>query len=311
MIRVREPYRCHLLGISNDALLLPMILPDKITRNPMFSEMSFKYRSSTSLSDATLIASHDSEKEDYGMYPTRPEKAYGLGISTPKRAAASFLAARPSLSSIREHTSKGPVPPPSSPLPPLPAYFPGREYRASPMKRAAGRPRSVFRAPRKPQIASLPTAPYCPELLAPDIQVFQRSTESLSSIYSRSVSGEEAPLIKSPELLAASSRSSSSSSTTTLRRSPLKSVRRPYLPDQEPRSSSESFDIDDVATLQARLPSVKSISTFGDVAFWAPPMRDDGSRTAQRSWASCESFVGKLCGASAGYAQALDWTFET
>ena len=79
--KVQEPYRCHLLGINKEPALLPLVLPYQAHNRTKYSEMSFKCRSSASLSTTTLVASHESSCDSlYKLYPTRPEKAYGLGI---------------------------------------------------------------------------------------------------------------------------------------------------------------------------------------------------------------------------------------
>ena len=90
----------------------------------MFSEMSFKCRSTTSFSSSSYTLTDPNSDPLYTLYPTRPEKAYGLGIYAPKRSnastssasassfsSASFLTPRPFLKTLRNHASlAGPRP---------------------------------------------------------------------------------------------------------------------------------------------------------------------------------------------------------
>jgi len=139
-------YLAHLSGINNPPQLLPFTLPYKPTNKPMFSEMSFKYRSSTSFASSAYTLTDPNSDPLYTLYPTRPDKAYGLGIYAPKKpissassfsTAASFLTPRPSLKSLRSQASlAGPRPlhlhsksypttsSAHSPLPPVPTYNP-------------------------------------------------------------------------------------------------------------------------------------------------------------------------------------------
>ncbi|RMX88769.1 hypothetical protein D0869_01391 [Hortaea werneckii] len=118
--------------------------------------------------------------------------------------------------------------------------------------------------------------PPSPALLSPNPVALKRSEESLSSMYSRSVSGESrrASAMR-PALLRQNGRTYSSSSTTTVVKSPLGTMRlaRDYKEvvstGQQPSTNVTSrdgkvddgegdSDIDDAATLQARLPPSKS-----------------------------------------------------
>ena len=112
----------------------------------MFSEMSFKCRSSTSFASSSYTLTDPNSDPLHDLYPTRPENAYGLGIYAPKKSissassfstAASFLTPRPSLKSLRSQASHaGPRPlhlhsksypttsSAHSPLPPVPTYNP-------------------------------------------------------------------------------------------------------------------------------------------------------------------------------------------
>ncbi|KAK5733742.1 hypothetical protein LTR17_009446 [Elasticomyces elasticus] len=271
--KTSEPFQCHLFGVRKQPTLLPLMMPYKVAPgHAMFSEMSFKCRSSSSLSSYTLIPSRSNSMSH--LLPSCPEKAaFGLGIYAPKQSRLSFLSPRPSLQSIRTTSS---LPPPSSPLPPLPAYFPERYRQESAMQKAVYPPRSQqpYQLRRSQSDKTVRMVPPSPALSASNLAAFNKSSESLSSVYSRSISGERRGT--RPDMLSQSSRSLSSSSTATLVKSPLGAMRRAadpntvVLPEMRRQTSSEEIDleIDDAATLQANLPSVKAVSEFGEVADW-------------------------------------------
>ena len=108
-----------------------------------------------------------------------------------------------------------------------------------------------------------------------NLAAHNKSAESLSSVYSRSISGEKhsSQHTQGPGALRASSRSYSSSSTATVKKSHLGAMRLAEDPEviivsqERPclSSNSSNCDIDDAATLQARLPSVKAVCGFGEV----------------------------------------------
>jgi hypothetical protein len=130
------------------------------------------------------------------------------------------------------------------------------------------------------------------------------SMESLSSVYSSTITGEKRNTMEAarPGGLADGSRSYSSGSTATIVKSPLGAMRLADRPDivvmsKNSRVSSETSatEIDDVVTLQAMLPSVKAVSEFGDVQTWKPQSKprdstqsgDDGpygEQFKQRTW---------------------------
>ncbi|KAK4967102.1 hypothetical protein LTR42_010450 [Elasticomyces elasticus] len=260
---------CIIQRTGVGASLLSLVAPG----HAMFSEMSFKCRSSSSLSSHTLIPSRSNSMSH--LLPSCPEKAaFGLGIYAPKQSTLSFLTPRPSLQSIRTTTSS--LPPPSSPLPPLPAYFPERYRQDSAMQKAIYPPRSQqpYQLRRSQSGRTVRMVPPSPALSASNLAAFNKSSESLSSVYSRSISGERRS--PRPDALSQSSRSLSSSSTATLVKSPLGAMRRAadpntvVLPEMRRQTSGEEIDmdIDDAATLQANLPSVKAVSEFGEVTDW-------------------------------------------
>ncbi|KAK5112314.1 hypothetical protein LTR85_011586 [Meristemomyces frigidus] len=283
--KTSEPFRGHLFGITKEPALLPLMLPYKsAAQRAMFSEMSFKCRSSTSLSSRTLVPSTNNSTAH--LLPTCPEKAIvGLGIYAPKAYTPSFLTPRPSLSSIRTHTTMRSLQPPCSPLPPLPAYFPEKYRKPSAMDKAVHppRPSRPYRPSRTHSEKTVRIVPPSPALSRANLAAFNQSAESLSSVYSRSVSGEERGARPTP--LSESSRSYSSGSTATVVKSPLCAMRRADDPDtvvileHRARRSSDSSDsdIDDADMLQAKLPSVKAVSDFGEVEIWQAKRQNHAS----------------------------------
>jgi hypothetical protein len=118
-----------------------------------------------------------------------------------------------------------------------------------------------------------------------NLGIHNKSVESLSSVYSRSISGERYSMrfglfLSDPTV---SDRSYSAGSTATVRKSPLGVMRLASEPDVlvvEMRSTSvgSGSDIDDAATLQAKLPPVQAVGEFGDVSNW-----DDGVGVVQHA----------------------------
>lgn len=211
------------------------------------------------------------------LLPTCPEKAVvGLGIYAPKPYTPSFLTPRPSLSSRRTHTTMHSMPEPCSPLPPLPAYFPEKYRQAIAMHKAVHPPKPLRPHPPSRTLSerTVRIVPPSPALSRANLAAFNKSAESFSSVYSRSVSGEEPG--SRPAGLSESSRSHSSGSTETIVKSPLCAMRRADDPDRivklEPalRKSSDSLnsDIDDVDMLQANLPSTRAVSTVCETGSW-------------------------------------------
>lgn len=213
------------------------------------SDISFKCRSSKSFESNTNASAWNESLSQ--LLPDTPEGYHGLGISGTRRSTPSLLHPRPSLSSIRSHATMSLPPPPTSPLPPLPTYLPAKHRSQSAIHKAVYPPKPWRAYGLHPDTnsTSVRITPPLPVLTSNNLASLNRSNESsnsLSSIYSRSISGE-APR---PML---SNRSSSSTSTGTLKRSPLRT--QMTLPENVtlmPRSSSES-DIDDVAALEARI----------------------------------------------------------
>lgn len=140
------------------------------------------------------------------------------------------------------------------------------------MHKAVHPPRRPERPERAKSERTLRIVPPSPALSTANLSAFNKSTESLSSIYSRSTSGER----YSARLPTNEGRSFSSSSTATVKKSGLGAMRLASNPEvivvAETRSRSmsetQTSDIDDVATLQAKLPSVKAVSEFGEVEAW-------------------------------------------
>ncbi|OTA30484.1 hypothetical protein BTJ68_09377 [Hortaea werneckii EXF-2000] len=291
-----EPFRANLFGIREDFDSLPHLLSYAAsTDRAMFSEMSFKCRSSSSLSSAGSISTPN--RSTSHLLPSCPEKAViGLGIYSCKNSRPSFLTPRPSLCSIRTHTTVGSRKP-CLPLPPLPPYFPDACRRNTTVPKAAVPPQ---RPPRPYSYSDLQgktvrMVPPSPTLLSPNPVALKRSEESLSSMYSRSISGESrrASAIR-PALLRENGRAYSSSSTMTVVKSPLGTMRlagdymevistarqpKKDVTSRDGRAEDEEADsdIDDAATLQARLPLSKSLAISGqqDSCCERPRERDE------------------------------------
>lgn len=279
--KTADPYHAHLLGITKSPTLLPFISPYKTDERRMFSDMSFKCRSTSTFSSYT-IAEPD-EDILYKLYPTRPEKAYGLGIYAPKTSPANFLAPRPSLRTIRNHASFGPPPLKSSPVPPLPVYDP-EKYRNMPaMQKITAAPKRVYALSRKNSRLPLRAVQYDPTPSDDKPHTLDRSTskESLSSIYSRSVSEDSPDPSCRPVLREASGQLSNASATLkTVDRNPVNdnqhglasgTIYRPRLHSKlQEDFTAETNDskIDGSIGAPSRLPTVRAVSTFGNVQDW-------------------------------------------
>jgi hypothetical protein len=227
----------------------------------MFSEMSFKCRSTTSFASSSYTLTDPNSDPLYNLYPTRPEKAYGLGIYAPKKSnassssasafsfstAASFLTPRPSLKTLRTHASlAGPRPlhlhsksypttsSAHSPLPPVPTYNPGKYKNFPPLQHLHSYKKSSSGPPPPPRRAYtlnmrgsqgtlrvVLRSPSCPLMLGdhkedifdeevkvkakakedskpsnaivnkPLARTLSLGAESISSVYSRSLSGDD------------------------------------------------------------------------------------------------------------------------
>lgn len=243
----------------------------------MFSDMSFKCRSTSTFSSYT-IAEPD-EDILYKLYPTRPEKAYGLGIYAPKTSTANFLAPRPSLRTIRSHASFGPPPSKSSPVPPLPVYDPEKYRNLPAMQKITVAPKRMYTLRRKNSRRPLRVVQYGPTSANDKLHTLDRSTsgESLSSIYSRSVSGDSPDPSSRPVVRKASSQLLNASAALTIgRHNPLHDnqpstrsgkVDRPRM-QSKLREDHTSQTIDPRMNRPSRLPIVRAVSTFGNVRDW-------------------------------------------
>lgn len=268
--KVSTPFRAHAFGILTEPVL-PFKDPYKHSRDRcLYSEMSFKCQSSRSNSSSTLVKSRQSS------VGTVDRQAIGLGIYAPKQHFSTFLTPRPSLSSIRTHTTVHSYPQSRSPLPPMPAYIPSRYRRLSETRRAVQPPRSAhpYSSCRPHSQGPVRIVPPSPVLSAANLDTLSR-TDSFSSIYSRSVSGTDLLLPKPRVLGLHEHRNVSTASSATLVRSPLAMMSRASGSQDfngngsSARSSStsaQSSDIDDAATLQSRLPPVQVWREFGNVA---------------------------------------------
>lgn len=281
-------------GINEHQALLPLTLPYKTADRPIFSEMSFKCRSTFSFSSYTLV--DPNEDTFYTLYPTRPEKAYGLGIYAPKTSAASFLTPRPSLKAIRSQASLGHRPTQSSPLPPLPVYHPEKYKDMPEMHRSLPSPRRAYTLKRRGSKGTLRIVPHSSATqIGKTVALDKRpSKESLSSVYSRSVSGASPEPHIRPGALDGSRRNATTSSTLAVRRSPLSTMRVAsngypvILPkvQQGRRNSRPTDPAGHTLPPQARLPLTRAVSTFSNVQDWTaskdsvarpPPAQHNGS----------------------------------
>lgn len=233
----------------------------------MFSEMSFKCRSTSSFSTYTLV--DPNEDTLYTLYPTRPEKAYGLGIYAPKSSTPSFLTPRPSLKNIRSQTSLGRRPLESSSLPPLPVYNPEKYRKTSTVQNMPPKPRRAYTLRRDDSQGTLRAVPRSPAL------VKSASNDSLSSVYSRSVSGDKhTPVLDTPAVMNQQDRDVRSCDTSTVRHNPFRrmpSKTRQYQRPQAPSLGNRSRFGDTRAgapVAQSRLPLTREVSDFGNVQDW-------------------------------------------
>lgn len=295
ILKTTDPYLAHLAGINEPQTLLPLTLPYKAADRPMFSEMSFKCRSTSSFSSYTLV--NPNEDTLYTLYPTRPEKTYGLGIYAPKTAAASFLMPRPSLKAIRSQASLGHRPTQCSPLPPLPDYHPEKYKDMPAMHRSLPPPRRAYTLKRRGSKGTLRIVPHSSATQTGKTVALDRkiSKESLSSVYSRSVSGASPEPHTHPGALDDPRRNMATSSTPAVRRSPLSTMRVAsngypvILPKVQPRRTNQhpANPIGHTLPMQARLPLTRAVSTFVNVQDWTASKDSVARPPAQRngSWA--------------------------
>lgn len=228
---VADANRCYIFGVVPEDMLLPLHLSQKRrTLRAKPSEMSFKCRSSVSMaSQATVTPWKGGDTIPFSAELCLPSQ--GLGIHTSRSSApASLLYPRPSVSSIRSHTSLPLYQPPASPLPPLPAYLPDARRATTAMHKAIHQPASFSRPiPIRPArsddtLRILP--PPVPALAQLSLAVPARRPQSASSIYSRDTTGDSEIIpCRSPRpSLITSSRTSSSSSVATIKPSPLHEI---------------------------------------------------------------------------------------
>lgn len=238
---VTDANRCYILGVVPEDMLLPLHLSQKRrTLRAKPSEMSFKCRSSVSMASQATVTLW---KGGGATIPASAElclPSQGLGIHTSRSSApASLLYPRPSVSSIRSHTSLPLYQPPASPLPPLPAYLPDARRATTAMHKAICQPASLSRPiPIRParsddNLRILP--PPVPALLQVSLAVPARRPQSASSIYSRDTTGDSEIIPRrSPRpSLMTSSRTSSSSSVATIKPSPLHGIISPKASQEE------------------------------------------------------------------------------
>jgi hypothetical protein len=253
--KTTDPYRAHFLGIHKAPELLPFTLAYKKGDRPMFSEMSFKCRLTSTFSSYTLP--EPNEDTLYTLYPTRPEKAYGLGIYAPKASVASFLTPRPS---------------------PLPVYDPAKYKDMSGKQKAELVPRRVYTLRRKSSQRGALRAVQCSPLpLGDKPRTLDRSVskESLSSIYSRSVSGESPDPSRGQGLGKPIGRQpNTSTASATIGRNHLSSTRAGARCSEAHQPRFQSKLRQDCLSRTAQNPTtrlrvVRAVSDFGSVQDWA------------------------------------------
>lgn len=237
---VADANRCYIFGVVPEDMLLPLHLSQKRrTLRAKPSEMSFKCRSSVSMaSQATVTPWKGGDTIPFSAELCLPSQ--GLGIHTSRSSApASLLYPRPSVSSIRSHTSLPLYQPPASPLPPLPAYLPDARRATTAMHKAIHQPASFSRPiPIRPArsddtLRILP--PSVPALSQVNLAVPARRPQSASSIYSRDTTGDSEIIPRrSPRpSLITSSRTSSASSVATIKPSTLHEIILPKASQEE------------------------------------------------------------------------------
>lgn len=237
---VADANRCFIFGVVPEDMLLPLHLSQKRrTLRAKPSEMSFKCRSSVSMaSQVTVTPWKGGDTIPFSAELCLPSQ--GLGIHTSRSSApASLLYPRPSVSSIRSHTSLPLYQPPASPLPPLPVYLPDARRATTAMHKAIHQPASFSRPiPIRPArsddtLRILP--PPVPAFQQGNLAVPARRPQSASSIYSRDTTGDSEIIPRrSPRpSLITSSRTSSSSSVATIKPSPLHEMILPKASQEE------------------------------------------------------------------------------
>lgn len=242
----------------------------------MFSDMSFKCRSTSTFSSYTIAEPHQDNL--YTLYPTRPEKAYGLGIYAPKLSGASFLTPRPSLKTIRSQASLGHPSLKSSPVPPLPVYNPEKYKNVAVVPKRPKRPRRGDTIRREDSQRLLRVALGAHTASNDKQHALDRteSKESLSSVYSRSVSGDSPDPNRQPQEIMASGRYTSASAMVPARGRPYVIAQSGPIANSTNRHSNQSRLREvskgkpnaDHAGAPLQLPKVRGVSTFGDVQGW-------------------------------------------
>lgn len=290
--KTHQPFSAHLFGRRKSTQ--PYLIPPGSKHDPMSSEMSFKCQSHSSLSALTLIPSASDSKLEAGLFsPPTNTKAFGLGIYTPRASMPSFLTPRPSLALLRASTTLGPSQPPLSPVLLLPAYFPTHHQAPSAMNRAIYPPKKAYPLRRNTDGDTARLAPLSQTLIAANLKA-SRSASSLSSVYSRDISGEG----KKP-LRFECTRSLSSESRGSRKRSPLGAMRLADEPDivvlagansRFPGDGSED-QIDDAAALQASLARVQEICGPCKFDYWT-----DGKARTVREVLSYHERPGQMDG---------------
>lgn len=249
------PFACHLFGISRTEESLPLREPYRVSHEKaMFSEMSFKCRSSFSPSTCSL--SQDASWP--GLLPIQSDKAHGLGIFAPDYQRSSTLTPAPSPSSPPGHAKlevacalPSPSLPPSLALPPQPCHTPSSAQRA-------------LRSLDRPLIQSRTKAvggvvPASPNFSFPNVQSRQRHTSynSLASDYSQtSIDERQLAPLKSVRTLDADGPVSPAKSPSSAVWMVAHMHDSADLVEEQQGDSDD--EIDDAVTLQRRLRSVRN-----------------------------------------------------
>ena len=178
---IDEPFRCHLFGrvqadnSSDD--------PEWEINPPGLSTPPHRHPPRMSRTSSTMV-------ETKSALSLSSSHLLGLGIYGPQDSSLHLLAPRPSLAAVHARTSLH-NPPPTVPLPPLPAQMPGQNCTWDPRNKGSLAPRPRISLPPWPlHPATVRIVPPSPVLSVGSAERLGRGAGSISSLYSRSTSGD-------------------------------------------------------------------------------------------------------------------------